>query len=248
MARRFIPIVLLLSVFIVSSARAQDARSPTLSGSVVDILGAPVVRATIVVAAADGTIHRTDTDSTGAFSIRNLPGGRTTVTVDAPLFETIVHTVTLSDNAQPLRVALRPAGFSEAVIVRAARVETRNRETPMSVDVIDRTDLERTVAADLTDALKKNAGVDVIQYSGALSGIGIRGFRPQTSGINKRSLLLVDGRPSGITNLATLMLDDVERIEVLKGPASAVYGSSAMGGVVNVITRQSRGKIGGAVL
>jgi outer membrane receptor for ferrienterochelin and colicin len=147
-----------------------------------------------------------------------------------------------------LRVALRPAGFSEAVIVTAARVETRKRETPMSVDVIDRTDLERTVAADLTDALKKNAGVDVIQYSGALSGIGIRGFRPQTSGINKRSLLLVDGRPSGITNLATLMLDDVERIEVLQGPASAVYGSSAMGGVVNVITRQSRGKIGGAVL
>ena len=93
--------------------------------------------------------------------------------------------------------------------------------------------------------LKKNAGVDVIQYSGALSGIGIRGFRPQISGINKRSLLLIDGRPSGVTNLATLLLDNVERIEVLKGAASAVYGSSAMGGVVNVITRQSRGKIGG---
>ena len=94
--------------------------------------------------------------------------------------------------------------------------------------------------------LKKNAGVDVVQYSGALSGIGIRGFRPQFSGINKRSLLLIDGRPSGVTNLATLLLDNVERIEVLKGAASAVYGSSAMGGVVNVITRQSRGKIGGS--
>lgn len=117
-----------------------------------------------------------------------------------------------------------------------------------SIDVIDATDLERTVAADLTDALKKNAGVDVIQYSGALSGIGIRGFRPQTSGVNKRSLLLVDGRPSGITNLATLTLDDVERIEILKGAASSLYGSSAMGGVVNVITRQSRGKIAGAAL
>ena len=102
-----------------------------------------------------------------------------------------------------------------------------------------------SVAADLTDVLKKNAGVDVVQYSGALSGIGIRGFRPQFSGINKRSLLLIDGRPSGVTNLATLLLDNVERIEVLKGAASAVYGSSAMGGVVNVITRQSRGKIGG---
>ena len=44
-----------------------------------------------------------------------------------------------------------------------------------------------------------------------LSGIGIRGFRPQISGINKRSLLLIDGRPSGVTNLATLLLDNVER-------------------------------------
>ena len=85
-----------------------------------------------------------------------------------------------------------------------------------------------------------------MQYSGVLSGIGIRGFRPQTGGINKRSLLLIDGRPSGVTNLATLLVDSVERIEVLKGAASAVYGSSAMGGVVNVITRQSRGKIGGS--
>jgi vitamin B12 transporter len=111
--------------------------------------------------------------------------------------------------------------------------------------VIDSVDIERSVAADLTDLLKKNSGVDVVQYSGALSGIGIRGFRPQVSGINKRSLLLIDGRPSGVTNLATLLLDNVERIEVLKGAASAVYGSSAMGGVVNVITRQSRGKMAG---
>ena len=97
----------------------------------------------------------------------------------------------------------------------------------------------------LTDLLKKNAGVDVIQYNGTLSGIGIRGFRPQVSGINKRYLLLIDGRPSGVTNLATLLLDNVERVEVLKGAASAVYGSSAMGGVVNVISRQSSGPIGG---
>ena len=50
-----------------------------------------------------------------------------------------------------------------------------------------------------------------------------------------------------MTNLATLLLDNVDRIEVLKGAASAVYGSSAMGGVVNVLTRQSHGKIGGTL-
>ena len=143
----------------------------------------------------------------------------------------------------PLRVVLKAGGFAESVVVtgaaRARRAWRRRRRrsrssTPPTSNA--------SVAADLTDVLKKNAGVDVVQYTGALSGIGIRGFRPQFSGINKRSLLLIDGRPSGVTNLATLLLDNVERIEVLKGAASAVYGSSAMGGVVNVITRQSRGQ------
>src|SRR6185503_7274481 len=145
------------------------------------------------------------------------------------------------------RVVLEPGGFAESVVVTARRAETRLAETPQKVEVVDSVDIERSVAADLTDVLKKNAGVDVVQYSGVLSGIGIRGFRPQLSGINKRSLLLIDGRPSGVTNLAELLLDGVERIEVLKGAASAVYGSSAMGGVVNVIRRQSHGKIGGNV-
>ena len=152
-----------------------------------------------------------------------------------------------SGSATPLRVVLDAGGFAETVVVTARRAETRLAEIPQKVEVVDSTDIERSVAADLTDVLKKNSGVDVVQYSGMLSGIGIRGFRPQFSGINKRSLLLVDGRPSGVTNLATLLLDNVDHIEVLKGAASAVYGSSAMGGVVNVITRQSRGKIGGSL-
>ena len=133
----------------------------------------------------------------------------------------------------------------DEVVVTAGRVETRRIETPQRVEVITREDIERTPAVDLTDVLKKTVGVDVIQYPGVLSGIGIRGFRPEFGGINKRSLLLIDGRPAGATNLATILLDNVERIEVLRGPASALYGSSAMGGVVNIITRKSRGPVSG---
>lgn len=113
--------------------------------------------------------------------------------------------------------------------------------------MIDSKDIERTAAADLTDVLKKNSGVDVIQYPGVLSGVGIRGFRPEFSGINKRSLLLINGRPAGSTNLGTILLGNIDRVEVLKGPASSVYGASAMGGVVNIITRQSRGPIAARV-
>lgn len=135
----------------------------------------------------------------------------------------------------------------EPVVVTGRRVDSKVSETPQKIDVIEQTDIERTVSHDLTDLLKKNSGVDVIQYPGVLSGIGIRGFRPEFSGINKHTLLLIDGRPAGTTNLGTIMAGNVERVEVLKGPASALYGASAMGGVVNVITRESKGDLGGAV-
>ncbi len=74
-----------------------------------------------------------------------------------------------------------------------------------------------TPSADLTDIVRKTAAVDVIQYPNLSSGIGIRGFRPQFSGLNQRTLLLIDGRPAGATNLSQINLNGIERIEVLKG-------------------------------
>lgn len=133
----------------------------------------------------------------------------------------------------------------DSVVVTSRRTESRLEDTPQRIEIISKQDIEATPARELTDLLKKNSSVDVIQYPGNLSGIGIRGFRPEFSGINKHSLLLIDGRPAMSTNLSLVNIDQVERIEVLKGPASALYGSSAMGGVVNIISRESRGRIGG---
>ncbi|SKC46322.1 TonB-dependent receptor [Ohtaekwangia koreensis] len=131
------------------------------------------------------------------------------------------------------------------VVITATRADRFIESVPQKIKVIGREDIDKTVATDLTDLLKKTAGVDVIQYPGLLSGIGIRGFRPQFSGINQRTLLLIDGRPAGATNLATIDMNNVERIEVLKGPASALYGSQAMGGVVNIITKKTNGELKG---
>ena len=220
------------------------------TGVVVDEAGAAVAGARVTVRDGNGAVVQTvASDQAGTFSLRGLLPGTYSVLVEMSLFSPVTQRVTVpaSGSVTALRAVLKAGGFAESVVVTARRVETRIAETPQKIDVVDAADIERTVAADLTDVLKKNAGVDVVQYTGALSGIGIRGFRPQTSGINKRSLLLVDGRPAGVTNLATLLLDNVDRIEVLKGAASAVYGSSAMGGVVNVLTRQSRGQIGGTL-
>jgi vitamin B12 transporter len=242
--RSLFVLVILLAPASLASAQA------TLTGTVVDQSGGVIAGAAITVRAADGATAgaaiNAAADDSGAFSIASLPPGRYLVTVSHDLFEPAALAAEVgATGAAPLRITLRIAGLTQSTVVTGRRVETRLSETPQTIEIVDARDIERTVAADVTDLLKKNAGVDVVQYTGALSGIGIRGFRPETSGINKRSLLLIDGRPSGVTNLSTLRLDNVERIEVLKGPASAVYGASAMGGVVNVITRQSRGALAG---
>ena len=135
----------------------------------------------------------------------------------------------------------------DQVVVTATRTAVSRNKTPQSITVISRKDIEATSGQEFTDLLKKNSAVNVVQYPGLFAGVGIRGFRPQTGGLNQRALLLVDGRPAGTANLATINPSDIERIEVLKGPASALYGSQAMGGVVNVITRKSSGAIGSTI-
>jgi len=129
------------------------------------------------------------------------------------------------------------------VVVTGTRTELKKENVTQNIQVITSKDIEKSNAIDITGILKKSTGVDIIEYPGALSGIGMRGFRPEYSGTRKHTLLLVNGRPAGATNLATLPLNNVERIEVLKGPASSLYGSQAMGGVINVITKTSKRKI-----
>jgi vitamin B12 transporter len=145
--------------------------------------------------------------------------------------------------AAPAAADTVPQYRLEGVNVTVGRDELRRDALPRQIEVITRTDLERTAASDVAQLLKKQAAVDVIEFPGLLAGVGIRGFRPQFSGINQRTLVLINGRPAGTSNLALLELHDLERVEVLKGPASALYGSNAMGGVVNVVTRRSSGPV-----
>lgn len=131
------------------------------------------------------------------------------------------------------------------VVVTSRRVETKLDDAPQRIEVVKSKDIDKTFQNDLTDLLKKNASVDVIQYPGGLSGIGIRGFTPEYGGINKRSVLLIDGRPVSGDNLAIINTGSIEQVEVMKGPGSALYGSGAMGGVVSMVSRQSKGDVRG---
>lgn len=242
--------VVITSSFVPSVAAAAAQERAVINGTVVDELGGAIVNARITVRdAAGATVLTTTSDRAGAFAIAGLSPGRYDVQAESDLFEVVSLSVQIAPDGPPqeLRFALKVAGLTDSLVVTGRRMESKLSETPQKIELVTSEDIERSVAVDLTDLLKKNSGVDVIQFPGLLSGIGMRGFAPEFGGINKRSLLLIDGRPSGVTNLASLLLENVDHVEVLKGPASSIYGASAMAGVVNVITKRSRGPIAGSL-
>lgn len=156
-------------------------------------------------------------------------------------------TLALLCMASPVWAEDEVSAVQDDMVVTATRSEENISNIPAKVEVIDQQELDLTSGETLTEQLKKSSSINVIEYPGGLAGIGIRGFRPETSGITKHSLILIDGRPAGVTNLATVLKDNIDHIEVLKGPASSLYGAEAMGGVVNIITKKSADKLAGDI-
>ena len=139
----------------------------------------------------------------------------------------------------------------EPVFVTATRFSENEVRVPANVSVISRDDILSTPARDLPGILKSRAGVSVSALYGSLgldSTIDLRGFG-ETGGAN--TLVLLDGQrlnpiDSGAVSWSAVPLDSIERIEVLRGAGSVLYGDRATGGVVNIITRKS-GKAEAAV-
>jgi len=133
------------------------------------------------------------------------------------------------------------------IVVSSTRTDEKLKNIPRKVEIITSKDIEALAPTDATDLLKKTAGVDVIEYPGMLSGVSIRGFRPNYGSYSSLQYVtyLLDGRPLGTNNLSTVDMNLIERVEVIKGPSSALYGSQGMGGTINFITKKSRGPIKG---
>jgi vitamin B12 transporter len=144
--------------------------------------------------------------------------------------------------------AASPASARQAIPLDTLRATAGSRavlgaaSVTRSVDIIDRRALEAFPARSLSDVLARALGVDLLARSPAQADLAIRG-----SGF-EQVLVMVDGVPvnddqTGHFHLnVAVPLDAVDRIEVLRGPASALYGSAAVGGVVNIVTR--RGETG----
>ena len=131
----------------------------------------------------------------------------------------------------------------DEVVVTAARVSESVREVSADIMVIGPEEIAVSPARNVGELLTAKGLGAVSLYPGELISVNIRGFRTATYGNDLSSyvLVLLNGRRAGTGNLAKIMTKNVERIEVIRGPGAVQYGSSAMGGVINVITRQGSG-------
>ncbi|MDZ7761813.1 MAG: TonB-dependent receptor [Desulfovermiculus sp.] len=137
----------------------------------------------------------------------------------------------------------------DEVVVTSSRLEEAKREVTSNITVVDEEEIKSSSARDLGELLaEKNIGA-VRQQPGSLTSIGLRGFRTESHGndLQGKVLILLNGRRAGTGNVAQIMTENIERVEIIRGPASVQYGSAAIGGVINVITKQGQGKPSGFV-
>jgi outer membrane receptor protein involved in Fe transport len=206
-----------------------------------------------VIAAA--TIHlqtgtfqaSTRTDEKGSFSFANVPAGDGTIDIAADGF-TGVHRLWSSDGtlAVHLEIDLQPASVSEQVMVSAARTEVRLSDMPGSAILLSTSDIIATPALRVDDMLRQVPGFSLFRRSssrtanGSAQGVSLRGLGGSAS---SRALVLADGISlidpfGGWVYWDRVPKTALSTVEVVRGGGSDLYGSSALGGVVQLITRQ----------
>ena len=148
--------------------------------------------------------------------------------------------------ALPLAVqAQDPAKDLDNVVVTANRTAITVADPLAAVEIIDRSEIERSTARSLPELLRGRAGITLVNQGGLgkLSTLFLRGTE------SDHTLFLIDGirvgsPTSGLTSLQDLPLSQIERIEIVRGPRSSLYGADALGGVVQVFTRRGEASEG----
>lgn len=213
----------------------------TLTGKVTDALtGIALPGANVVV---EGTERGAASDSEGNFIIKSLPAGRYTINASFIGYETSHHKLTLTvEEERTLDFELRESFFqTQQVVITATRQERLLENIPVVMEVIGKAEIKERGAENLAQALEDRPGIIIQENAAGGKSINLNGID------GRRVLILVDGLPlSGKLNnqvdLTLLDSDRIEHIEIVKGPASALYGSEAMGGVVNIITNKATDK------
>src|SRR3954463_7656984 len=134
--------------------------------------------------------------------------------------------------------------LSNIEITTATRAPESAFRTPAAVYVITGDDIKRAGVTNIPDALRLAPGVEVAQVDSGKWSVGIRGFG---SRLSRSVLVLIDGRTVYTTLLAgtywevqDTVMDDIERIEVIRGPGGTIWGPNAVNGVINIITKTTK--------
>ena len=242
--------LLLLAAALAGPERLKAGSTlPTLEVTVLDASGAALPGADVFVRNASAGVDRAlRTDAEGRFGIA-VKAGRYEVSAARPGFRTGIRVVEVEGTGtNSLEFRLEPAVLEQSVVVSGSREVELAENSVTKVDIVSRAALQDSGYERVSDILSEESGI--------VTRSGSRGSRSelQIQGVGSRqALILLDGFPvvgargvkSGILNLDRQSTNRLDRIEIVKGASSALYGSDAIGGVVNMITRQPRQRFDG---
>jgi outer membrane cobalamin receptor len=231
----------LVALFALISSSGAASERGRVAGMIFDPSGAKVIAARVALRDSAGVaIHETRSDKEGQFSIAGVAEGRYRVTVEATGFvQTKEANVDVrGGETEALTVRLEIAAISDQMVVTATRTDTATGELGGSVSVLTSEALRLENQSLISESLRVVPGLSVAQTGGrgGLTSIFARGGE---SDYNK---VLIDGVPvnaaGGLFDFASLTTENIERIEVVRGPQSALFGSDAMTSVIQLITKR----------
>ena len=227
---------LLFFTTIIFSGLVANAQSSAITGHITGD-GKVLEAASVKIKSGAGCV----TDSSGFFSLKNLRAGFYTVTFSRVGYTSQTSTISLKDGEEKeINIALAEAGSSmNEVVVTGTLKEVKRMESPVPVEVYSPAFFRKNPTPNIFDALQNVNGVRPqlncnVCNTGDIHINGLEG--PYT-------MVLIDGMPivsslSTVYGLSGIPNSLVERIEIVKGPASSLYGSEAVGGLINIITKK----------
>lgn len=221
------------------SAQAVAQTIHTVQGIIVDEQGDPLPFCTVrLVGQQKGGDRHTTTTANGEFALTVGDDGTYTITATRVGFyaETIPVRFPTPTPAQPVRIVLREQSLATSEVVVTATRSVRELSTsPTSATVVTAREMRSQGARLLGEVLAEQPGLAIINDHG--QGVQMQGLDPAYT------LILIDGEPAvgrtaGTMSLDRFMVGDLERVEIVKGPFSSLYGSEALAGVINLISRR----------
>lgn len=234
-ACRTVPLSLsiLFFTFIVFTGASRASAEDSVSGTIVDQSGRPLPRASIAALTGSGAIIAgTFADESGRFRLTVPAIGDCRLTVSLTGFQPS----STACSAQATRIVLNVAPIEETVVVTATRTEAPSGQVGSSVTVFSADEIERRQSPLVADLLRSSPGAMVVQ-TGGLGSVTSLFVRGGESSYNK---VLLDGiplnEPGGTFNFSNVTSEGLERVEIVRGAQSALFGSDAMSSVVQMIT------------